>query len=156
MPLLKRALKPKDYADAPTTLGEHLKRRRKLLGLLQREAAARIGCDQFTYINWETDKARPIAPRFKKVIEFLGYDPLPEPESLAERILAKRRAAGLTFKEVAQRLGIDSGTLSRYLCGTRPIPQQRRAAIEAFAKLEQPSLRQPSTGVTSATASSGD
>ncbi len=127
-----KALRKKDYSDGPKTLGEHLKRRRKELGLLQREVAARMGINHFTYINWEKDRTQPIASRFRPVIDFLGYDPMPEPRTLSERLEAKRRRAGITFFEVAEHLGWDEGTLMRYLNGTWPMPADRGRALNDF------------------------
>jgi transcriptional regulator with XRE-family HTH domain len=54
-------------------LGEHLKKRRRELGLLQREAANRMGIGTETYSNWETGKTEPVAAQFRPVVEFLGY-----------------------------------------------------------------------------------
>jgi len=94
VPLTFKAQKPKDYSDAPETLGQHLKKRRKELGLLQREAAEQIGILTETYANWEKDKTRPVASRFQLVMAFLSYDPTPTPKALAERLDAKRRRFG--------------------------------------------------------------
>lgn len=126
------ALKPKDFEEHPISLGGHLKKRRKQLGLLQREAAKLLGCDHFTYINWENDKTEPVASRFKPVIGFLGYDPSPTPVTLAERVQARRRELGLTFAEVAHRLGWDEGTLTRYLNETWRLPLARAAVLTEF------------------------
>jgi transcriptional regulator with XRE-family HTH domain len=109
--LTVKALKPKDYSDSPGTLAEHLKKRRRELGLLQREVAALMGIAKETYTNWETGKTKPVASQFKPVIDFLGYDPSPEPTSLAERLQARRRSLGITFSEVARHLGWDEGRL---------------------------------------------
>jgi len=43
VPLTLKAPKPKDYFETPQTWGEHLKKRRRELGLHQREAAAHMG-----------------------------------------------------------------------------------------------------------------
>lgn len=118
MPLTLRVKKPKDYSEAPQTLGEHLKKRRRELGLFQREAAERMGVAVETLINWEKDRTEPIASRFRPAIDFLGYDPTPEPRTLGERLDAKRRRTGMTISEVAKHLGWDDGTLTRYLNGT--------------------------------------
>jgi DNA-binding XRE family transcriptional regulator len=60
-PLTLKALRAKDYSENPQTLGEHLKKRRRELGLLQREAAERMGILTETYSNWEKDKSKPVA-----------------------------------------------------------------------------------------------
>jgi len=44
------------------------------------------------------------------IIRSLGYDPFPEPKSIAERLLAKRRAMGWSIKEAARQLGVGEGT----------------------------------------------
>ena len=120
----------------PQTLGEHLKKRRKELGLLQRGAAERMGIWTETYANWEKDKTKPVASQFRPVVAFLGYDPTPASKTLPERLKAKRRELGATFCQVAQHLGWDEGTLTRYLNGTWRIPLARADALEAFLKAD--------------------
>src|SRR5579872_7427924 len=68
------ARRKKDFAECPKTLGEHLRKRRRDLGLLQREAAERMGIDVFTYLNWETDKTKPVDAQFVPIVRILGYD----------------------------------------------------------------------------------
>jgi len=62
------------------------------------------------------------------VIRFLGYDPNPEPETLAERIRRTRERQGISQRELARKLELDpttvqaweGGTVRRpYLCLTR-------------------------------------
>jgi transcriptional regulator with XRE-family HTH domain len=127
-----KAQKQRDYSESPQTLGEHLKKRRKVLGLLQREAAERMGVSAETVANWETGKTKPVAAQFRPVVEFLGYDPLPEPKTLADRLEAKQRSLGVSLAQVARYLGWDPGSLRRYLDGTWRLSSDRRAALEAF------------------------
>jgi len=100
--------------------------------LLQREAAAAIGICTETYINWEKDRTRPTAAEFRPLIAFLGYDPSPRPETLADRLEAKRRALGASFDQVAQHLGWDRATLFRYVRGIWRMKPDRQAALEEF------------------------
>jgi transcriptional regulator with XRE-family HTH domain len=125
-------LRAKDYSENPQNLGEHLKKRRRELGLFQREAASRMGIGTDTYANWEKGKTEPVATQFQPVGAFLGYDPTPAPETLSERLKAKRRELGVTFAQVARYLEWDTGTLSRYLNGTWHMPPPRAALLEAF------------------------
>lgn len=134
VPLLFNALRKKDYSEAPQTLGEHLKKRRWELGLLQREAAERMGILTETYANWEKGKTEPVASQFRPVVAFLGFDPSPAPTTLAERLEAKRRANALTFNQVAGCLGWDPGTLTRYLNGSWRMPAERAAILERFLR----------------------
>jgi transcriptional regulator with XRE-family HTH domain len=131
-PLTVKAQKLKDYSPAPQILGEHLKKRRKEHGLLQREAAARMGIGIDTYANWENGRTKPVAAQFRPVVQFLGYDPTPEAKTLAERLEAKRRVLGATHSQIAGYLGWDPGTLRRYLNGTWRMPRGRAAALEEF------------------------
>jgi hypothetical protein len=92
-----------------------------------------IGTD--TYANWEKGKTQPVAAQFRPVVGFLGYDPMPAPTTLGERLEAKRRLLGATFAQVARYLGWDPGTFTRYLNGTwrmPPMPPDRVALLEAF------------------------
>lgn len=132
VPLTLKAQKPRDYSKTPQTLGEHLKKRRRELGLLQREAAERMGILTETYANWEKGKTVPVASQFKPVLAFLGYDPSPAPMTLAERLEAKRRATGLTFAQIAAHLNWDQATLRRYVNGTWRIPIERAKTMEEF------------------------
>lgn len=43
------------------------------------------------------------------LIQFLGYDPFPEPTTVPERLLAKRRAMGWSIRKAARQLGVDPG-----------------------------------------------
>jgi DNA-binding XRE family transcriptional regulator len=84
------------YPEEPQTLGEHLKRRRLDLGLRQKEASERLGVTKNSYENWEHDKHEPEFRYWPEIIVFLGYDPRPEPATLAERIRETRRRQGIS------------------------------------------------------------
>ena len=135
-----KSLRLKDYSESPQTLGEHLKKRRKKLGLLQREAAEQMGILRDTYGNWEKDKTAPVAAQFRPVMTFLGYDPTPEAKTLAERLDAKRRTLSVTFAQVARHLGWDPATLTRYLNGTWRIPASRMAALKLLVSAKTSDL----------------
>jgi transcriptional regulator with XRE-family HTH domain len=136
VPLALKALRSKDYSENPQNLGEHLKKRRRELGLLQREAAVRMLIGRDTYVNWETGKTEPVAAQFRPVVVFLGYDPTPVPKTVAKRVEAKRRLLGATFAQVARYLGWDPGTLTRYLNGTWRMSPNRAASLGAFLSAE--------------------
>jgi DNA-binding XRE family transcriptional regulator len=139
-PLTLKALRSKDYSEAPQTLGEHLKKRRRELGLLQREAAEMMGVSTDTVVNWETGRTEPVAAQFRPVVAFLGYDPTPEPQTLAERVEAKQRRLGASLAQVARHLGWDPGSLRRYLDGTWRISPNRRQVLETFLNTEDVAL----------------
>jgi len=109
-----KVAKPKAYPADPESVGDHLKKRRHELGLLQKEAARQMGVGEFTLLTWEKGQALPSTRMLPRIISFLGYDPYPKPTTLGEQIAAKRRLLGLSRKRMAKQLGIDQATLTRW------------------------------------------
>lgn len=106
----RKALIPRNTDFTPVTLGGHIKKQRLRLGLGQREAGERLGVTASTVLNWEKGYTEPIVEDMPAIIQFLGYYPFPEPMSLGERMLAKRRCMGWTIKRAAEALGVDEDT----------------------------------------------
>lgn len=94
-----------------------MRKRRLDLGLLQREAAARIGVDETTIYNWETHHSSPQIRHLPRIIAFLGYNPLPVPQTLPGKLRGTRQALGLSQKDMARRIGVDAATLARWESG---------------------------------------
>ena len=105
-----RAAKPKDYAECPLTLAEHIKRGRRRAGLTQTQAAPRLDVCPFTVLNWEKGKTEPPIAAMPAIIAFLGDDPGPFAATLAERMRHYRRLGGLSIKEAAMRAGVHEDT----------------------------------------------
>jgi transcriptional regulator with XRE-family HTH domain len=66
-------------AKQPTTLGEHLKKKRFLAGVRQREAAVKLGVSARTLSMWECDRNYPSWASQPLLIAYLGYDPFTDP-----------------------------------------------------------------------------
>ena len=135
-PLPRVALKiqwvrPKDYAECPQKLGEHVRKRRIEHGLIQKEVAKQLGVNTWTYILWEQDRSTPTIRYYPAIFAFLGYDPFPAPTTLSEQIATKRRSLGLSFREVADLLGVDEGTVSRWESGEWK-PRMSQQAVQSF------------------------
>jgi len=111
-----RALKPLDpaYPKELLTVGDHIRKRRLDLGLLQRDAAERIGVDTMTLFNWEVGRVRPNVRVMPAVIQFLGYDPIPPGGTLGARLRAARMARGWSQAELAGEIGVDPSTVSTW------------------------------------------
>ena len=130
LPFCKTTLKAQKppspaYPQTLKTLGDHLRKRRLDLKLLQSEVADRIGADETTVLNWEKNRATPSLPFLPRIIQFLGYllhDP--EPKTLGEAIAASRRLLGLRQKDLAAALSIDPSTLARWERGERQPSKQ--------------------------------
>jgi len=133
-------LKPKPYKEAPETLGEHLRKRRMELGLLQRQVALQLGVSPFTYLTWEKDQLEPEVRMVPRIIGHLGYDPFPEPKTLGERIKAKRRRFGLSQEQAAKHLSIDEGTLRRWERDEWRPSVRTRVKLEIFLAQHEPRL----------------
>ena len=99
-----------------------------------------MGVSTDTVVNWEKDKTEPVAAQFRPVVAFLGYDPTPEAQTLADRLEAKQRTLGASLAQVARHLGWDPGSLRRYLNGTWRLSPDRRDALERFLNAEAVAL----------------
>lgn len=133
-PKLLKSLKPRPWALSPRTLGEHLKKRRLESGFLQRDLRKRFGLEKETYANWEKDRCYPAMKHWPGIIEFLGFDPSPEPKTIGERLLAYRRRHGLSRVALARKLGVDETTLWRWEVDQR-MPECK-GHVDAIRRLE--------------------
>jgi DNA-binding transcriptional regulator YiaG len=108
-----RSTKPIDkaYPTELRTIGDHVRKHRLDLGLLQREVALRIGVDKTTVYNWEAGRATPSLRALPAVIAFLGYDPIEIGSSFGAQLRAARRRLGLSHVDLARRLGVDPSTV---------------------------------------------
>lgn len=110
---------PAGYPIHPKSLGDHLRKRRIDLKLLQSDVAKQVGVDTTSVWNWESNRSRPSLQSWPRIVEFLGYEPeANSATSISARLLVFRRAHGLSQTRLAKRLGIDPGTLGRWERGT--------------------------------------
>jgi transcriptional regulator with XRE-family HTH domain len=103
------------YPKFLITLGDHLRKRRLDLKLLQKEVAQKVGASETSIYNWENNRSTPSLCFLPKVIDFLDYTPYnTKTGSLGVRIKNYRKLLGLNQKKLARFLDIDPGTLSRW------------------------------------------
>lgn len=103
----------------PQTVGDHIRRRRLALKMLQKDVAKQLGVNEKSVHNWEVNASKPEIRYMPAVVRFLGYNPLPQADGLAEQLVRHRTALGLSQKAAAMRIGIDPGTLARWERGER-------------------------------------
>ncbi len=133
MRIQRNCLIPKAWDFPPTTIGEHIKRRRLELGLYQKDVATQIGVDPITVLNWEKSTTRPTIRHILKAIQFLGYDPEPQSKgTIAEMLKAKRRDRGISQKDAAQSIGVDPCTWSRWENGGTIMCLDHRGLVASF------------------------
>lgn len=63
---------PRGYVEFPTTLGEHIRKRRIDLGISQAALADRIGVGQWTLLNWDQDRNAQTVRHLPALWDFLG------------------------------------------------------------------------------------
>jgi transcriptional regulator with XRE-family HTH domain len=62
----------------PTTLGQHLKKKRFMAGLRQAQIARKLGLSRRTLSLWECDRVYPAWAFQPRLIAYLGNDPFTE------------------------------------------------------------------------------
>jgi DNA-binding XRE family transcriptional regulator len=70
-----------------------------------------------TITGWEGNATVPEVRYIPAIIQFLGYNPLPAANSLAERLATARRTFGLSQRKMAGKLGVDPATLMGWEAG---------------------------------------
>jgi transcriptional regulator with XRE-family HTH domain len=127
-----KSLRKKAYDFEPVSLGGHILRRRLVLGLSRPKAAAQMGVDDWTVLNWEKGRTSPPMKAFPAIVRFLGYEPFPPPKTLAERMLAARRRNGWTIQDAASRLGVDPTAWSTWERSGRVAWKRYRERLASF------------------------
>lgn len=108
--------------------------RRLDLKLLQKQVADQIGVHEQTITGWEGNATIPEVRYLPAIIEFLGYNPLPAANSLAERLATARRALGLSQPKMAVMLGVDPATLMGWEAGRH---QPTGKSLDLIARILQ-------------------
>lgn len=131
-----RTQKPasKAYPAKLKTLGDHLRKRRLDLGLLQKDVAKLLGTNLGSIVNWETNLRSPRIDYVSKIIEFIGYVPFENSAetTLGEKIVTYRKIKGISQAELARQLGFDPGTVSQWENNHRKPEKSYLAALNAL------------------------
>lgn len=123
---------PPELTQEPVTLGDHLRRRRLELGLYQKDVAEQIGVTTSTIWNWENGWSSITLSCMPKVIEFLGYNPIPYPEDLMGRLAWYKLVKGLSLEQLGAEMGRDPEQLADWLSGRHKPCQRNREEIKLF------------------------
>jgi DNA-binding transcriptional regulator YiaG len=126
--LVHRIIAPE--APTPVTVGDHVRLRRRALGLTQREAAQAIGVTRDALARWEAEPREPDRRNMPSIVRFLSYDPQPAPRTFAERVRRTRRTLGLNQPGIAKALGVPTPTLRAWEQGLYEPKDERRREIE--------------------------
>ncbi|MEW6108051.1 MAG: helix-turn-helix transcriptional regulator [Nitrospirota bacterium] len=116
MTLPRPIIPPKGYPLKPRTLGEHIRKRRLDLGLLQIDVAAEIGVTESTVWNWEHG-TEPELIHIPTVLAFLGYVPWECPDDPLGRLAHFKKVNGLSLRRLGALMGRDHEQLEDWLSG---------------------------------------
>ena len=74
-----------------------------------------FGVDENTITNWEKHRSGPRLMYLPRIIQFLGYNPwVSVATTLGEKIKQYRIQKGLSLRKLAQKVGVDPGTLAKW------------------------------------------
>ena len=116
----------------PQTVGDHMRRRRLALKMLQKDVAEQLDVDKTSVFNWEANTSTPEIRYMPAIIRFLGYNPLALASTLAEQLVRQRTSLGLSQKESARQIGVDPATLARWERGEREPAGAFQARVKRF------------------------
>jgi DNA-binding XRE family transcriptional regulator len=85
-----------------------------------------------TITHWEGNASRPPVQYIPAIIRFLGYVPLKSSTTFPQRLIATRRARGLTQKQLASELGVDPSTIQDSESGLREPSRKKLEPITTF------------------------
>jgi transcriptional regulator with XRE-family HTH domain len=92
-----------------------------------------LGVQPATVGRWERDQKRPAIKLMPGVLMLLGPGACATQKSLPEeRLLSARRLLGLTQAALAEKLGVDRGTVGDWERGVRLPAEEMLAAVEAL------------------------
>ncbi len=82
---------PKANPDQlPHKLGSHILKARLSKGLSVLQASYQLKVNQANYLAWEVNTTTPKAKYYSRILEFIGYCPIPEPFDESSRHFIER------------------------------------------------------------------
>lgn len=125
---------PRRYPKNLVTIGDHLLKRQLDLKMPTEQLAEILGIHPHTISQWVVGTNFPQVPYLKKMIEFIGYYPFPEPTTLGERIIRYRRVHGLNQKEFGDLIGFNESTVCAWERSNGKFWPKRVQKVEEFLK----------------------
>ena len=121
------------------TIGDHIRKRRLGLHLLQRDVADRIGVSAASIWQWERNRSDPATRCLPAIIDFLGYLLAGSGTSFPEALRIARRTAGLTQEHLAKLARVDESSIAKRERGdTMPLPATVQRLSRFFKKIGRP------------------
>lgn len=141
VPTRLKTLKQKETDFEPQSVGDHICKRRLLLKLTQKAVAGILKVSQFSIINWERGEFQPSkVATLHRIIEFLGYNPLPVGQTIPDRLRQQRRLIGWGQRELAEHLGVDRCTVTGWEFDGTILNRSHRSMVARFLGLAEADL----------------
>ena len=103
------------------------------LGMQQKEVAKMTGLAHVNISAWESGRSTPMVEYYPAIIKFLGYNPLPTPQTIAEKIRYCRMAMGLYRRELADLVEVSRDTVKQWENGAwKPNEESMGRLVEIF------------------------
>jgi transcriptional regulator with XRE-family HTH domain len=129
---------PSGYPTELVSLGDHLRATRLDRRLTQAQAAEELEVVEMTVVNWELGHTGPNLSAIPRLIAWLGYDPRPAGDTLAEQIRWVRQSRGLSREAFAASLGVDPTSVARWESGqSQPIRRYRELLEELIDAMKE-------------------
>ena len=108
----------KGYPKNPTTIGEHLIKRRMDLNWSKRDVSRYLGIGFNTLYTWESGRHTPYITYLGRIREFLGYSVWHfDTTTLSGRILEYRHRHGLTAEQFGKLVGVSISAVRSWELG---------------------------------------
>jgi DNA-binding XRE family transcriptional regulator len=109
---------PLSYPKIPTSIGDHLRKKRMEMKLFQKEVAVICGVTEDSITNWEKNRSIPQIKFFPSIISFLGYIPfVVDLTTFSGKLIAYRKTNGLSQNQLGKLLGVDGATVCSWELG---------------------------------------
>ncbi|MFF5383388.1 helix-turn-helix domain-containing protein [Pedobacter suwonensis] len=103
---------PANYPNEPLTIGDHIRKKRMDMKLLQKDVARIINVTEDCITLWEKNHSAPQISYFPQIIKFLGYSPIEFDETtLGGQLKAYRWRNGFSNKKLGKLLNVDGSTI---------------------------------------------
>jgi len=113
--LTARRPKSSKFPKSFVTIGDHIRKRRLELKILQKEVAHLLGVTEASVDDWEKHRTDPMVHLIPRITQFLGYTPpFFHGQTTGQKIVAYRYVRGMSQRALALTLKVDPGTLGRW------------------------------------------
>ena len=115
--IILKAKKPfhKPYPKELKDYGDHIRKKRLDLNLLQKEVAEIMNVTGDTITGWENGRCAPQISYIHRIVSFLGYSPIFYGNNLKQY----RKDQGLTALNLVRILNVDTRTIAKIEAGKK-------------------------------------